>query len=165
MRKSWDQKWLEIATSISEMSTCSRRDVGCVLVDHYNKLSAIGFNGVPPGFPHCRPDRSLYEIGDEIVTCSAATAPSGSSLESCLATHAEQNALIQCRDVYSLKACYTTASPCIVCVKMLLASSVVRIVYRDEYPHPAARDQWLRHPYYDKKTGTWTARTWEKLDL
>lgn len=165
MRKSWDQKWLEIAASIAEMSTCSRRDVGCVLVDHYNKLTAMGFNGVPPNFEHCRPDRAIYETGEKIITCTAASAPSGFNLEGCLATHAEQNALMHCSDIQSLKTCYTTASPCVVCVKMLLATSIERIVFLEDYPHAAAKDLWTRMPYRDKKTGRCLARTWEKFVL
>jgi dCMP deaminase len=84
--------------------------------------------------------------------CPGATSKSGTDLDSCQAIHAEQNALLQCEDVYSIDTAYVTASPCITCTKLLLNTSCRRIVYRDEYPHPAARKLW-----------TSSGRDWEQL--
>jgi dCMP deaminase len=60
-----------------------------------------------------------------------------------MATHAEQNALLQCRDVEQIDTCYTTASPCITCVKLLMNTGCRSIVFAEEYPHPEAMDLWL----------------------
>lgn len=68
--------------------------------------------------------------------------PSGQGLEMCEALHAEQNALLQCRDVFTIDTAYVTASPCVTCTKLLMNTSCQRIVFLDEYPQPAAKDLW-----------------------
>lgn len=117
-----------MAELVAERSTCRRRKVGCVLVDSNNHVVATGYNGVPTHFPHCL---------DE--PCEGATAPSGESLEKCLAVHAEQNALLQLRSNDILTA-YLTVTPCITCAKMLANSSVKRIVANREYVQSLAVD-------------------------
>ena len=117
-----------MAELVAERSTCRRRKVGCVLVDSNNHVVATGYNGVPTHFPHCL---------DE--PCEGATAPSGESLEKCLAVHAEQNALLQLRSNDILTA-YLTVTPCITCAKMLANSSVKRIVANREYLQSLAVD-------------------------
>ena len=70
---------------------------------------ATGYNGNPSGFTHCI---------DE--PCEGSTSKSGTDLDKCQAIHAEQNALLQCKDVYSIDRVYTTLEPCIHCIKLLL---------------------------------------------
>lgn len=70
--------------------------------------------------------------------CAGAKAASGTQLDACEAIHAEQNALLQCRDVYAIHNCYVTVSPCITCVKILLNTSCRRIVFSEKYAHDAA---------------------------
>src|SRR4051812_7976140 len=103
--------WLIVADMISLRGTCARRRVGCVLTDEHNRVLATGYNGPASGQPHC-------------ITspCAGATLPGGTGLDSCEAIHAEQNALLQCTDVQRIANVYCTASPCIHCVKMLLAT-------------------------------------------
>ena len=117
-----------MAELVAERSTCRRRKVGCVLVDSSNHVVATGYNGVPTHFPHCL---------DE--PCEGATAPSGESLEKCLAVHAEQNALLQLRSNDILTA-YLTVTPCITCAKMLANSRITRIVANREYVQSLAVD-------------------------
>ena len=117
-----------MAELVAERSTCRRRKVGWVLGDSNNHVVATGYNGVPTHFPHCL---------DE--PCEGATAPSGESLEKCLAVHAEQNALLQLRSNDILTA-YLTVTPCITCAKMLANSRVKRIVANREYVQSLAVD-------------------------
>ena len=91
MRPTWDVHFLSIAKTVAEMSTCFRRQVGCVLVDQHKVILATGFNGVPSKFEHCR-DNPGHE-------CPGANAPSGTNLDACQAILAEQNALLHCPDV------------------------------------------------------------------
>lgn len=86
--------------------------------------------------------------------CSGAKAPSGQSLDACQAIHAEQNAMLQCRDVYAIHTAYVTASPCITCCKLLLNTSCQRIVFLEEYPHGHVKDLWLS-----------AGRAWDQLDV
>jgi len=74
--------------------------------------------------------------------CAGAQSPSGTNLDACQAIHAEQNALLQCRDVQAIAVCYTTCSPCMTCVKLLLNTSCGRLVFSEMYPHTEALDLW-----------------------
>lgn len=76
--------------------------------------------------------------------CPGALSPSGSNLDGCHAIHAEQNALLQCKDVYSIESCYVTAMPCMTCTKLFLNTSCKSIFYRDEYPHAEAANLWKK---------------------
>lgn len=133
MRISRDTLYMRMAFLVSERTTCPRRRVGCVLVDMNNKVLSIGYNGVPRGFAHCVDH-----------PCAGAHMPSGTGLELCEATHAEQNALLGC-DAQQVYTCYVTASPCVHCVKMLLNTPCGRIVFAEEYPHTEARRLWVKN--------------------
>lgn len=139
-----DRVWLKIAKDLSELGTCARRKVGCVILDEKYRVLATGYNGTAPENPHCTED-----------PCPGANFPSGQGLEFCEAIHAEQNALIQLSRMDEANTVYCTASPCIHCVKMLARTSATRIVFINEYPHPAAKNEWL------KKVG----RTWEQVSI
>lgn len=108
--------------------TCARRQVGCVLVDMHNHVLATGYNGVCRGSQHCTDH-----------PCPGANAPSGQSLHLCEAIHAEENALIQCRDINAIWTVYSTASPCVLCMRKLVGTGVKRIVFSEEYPHAESK--------------------------
>jgi dCMP deaminase len=133
-RPSKTEWFLDMAELVARRSTCARRSVGCVLVNERGHVLATGYNGVAAGLPHC----------NEGHPCPGATAPSGTALDSCEAVHAEQNALLQCRDVFSIFTAYVTVSPCTTCVKLLLSTSTRHLVFRERYPHPAALELWTR---------------------
>lgn len=131
LRPSRDFTMLHIASAISKRSTCCRRGVGCVLTDVHGRVLSMGHNGVPMGLPHCT---------DE--PCKGASFPSGTGLSECHAVHAEQNALAFCSDIMKIDTCYTTTSPCEICIKQLLNTSCRRIVFFDEYAHPISKKLW-----------------------
>ncbi len=145
MRWSREQWAMGLARVTGTRSTCCRRRVGCILVNQRGHVLATGYNGVAAGLSHCN---ELLARADGEATyphaCEGAFAPSGTRLDTCQAIHAEQNALLQCRDVHEIHTCYVTASPCITCTKLLLNSSCERIVYAEAYPHPGARRLWER---------------------
>lgn len=151
MRISRDQWAMELAEVTAKRSTCCRRAVGAVFLNERGHVIATGYNGVAAGQPHCNTHDQFHELGFPFA-CDAAFAPSGTKLDGCQAIHAEQNALLQCRDVYSIDTIYVTASPCITCTKLLLNTSCKRIVFRDEYPHPEAGELWKS-----------AKRIWQKL--
>jgi len=121
----------------SQRGTCLRRRVGCVLLDARNHVIATGYNGVASGMPHCN------EGPPYVNACSGAFAPSGTNLDGCQAIHAEQNALLQCRNVYAIHTCYTSVSPCVTCVKLLMNTSCQKLVFAERYPHHGALDLWV----------------------
>ena len=121
-----DEYFLQIASLVSQRSTCPRRQVGCVLVDSQNYIVATGYNGVPSGFRHCTE-----------IPCKGAQRPSGEGLDLCEAIHAETNAFLQLKSNEDLTA-YVTVTPCVMCAKMIANSRVKRLVALELYKHTQA---------------------------
>lgn len=172
MRPSRDQWAMGLAQLTALRATCLRRKVGAVLLNERGHVLATGYNGVAAGLPHCNEPTGFNFVYDNGIdkskpltgqatgrvhvyghACAGAKAPSGQSLDSCGAIHAEQNAMLQCRDVYAIHTAYVTASPCTTCCKLLLNTSCQRIVFLEEYPHGHAKDLWLS-----------AGRIWDRLE-
>lgn len=123
---------LAVAENYARLSTCPRRQVGCLLVDIKGRPLAVGYNGVASGRPHC----------SEGHPCPGVGYPSGQGLDKCEAIHAEQNAILQLRDPDLLHTAYVTAFPCHSCIKLFLGTSCQLIVFREPYAHPDALVWW-----------------------
>jgi dCMP deaminase len=121
-RPSKVEYFLTMAELVATRSTCVRRMVGCVLIDKYKHVIATGYNGTPIGLPHCLD-----------VPCSGSREKSGEKLDECFSVHAEQNALLQCRNVMEIEECYCTTLPCIHCLKMIMNTSCKKIYFIEEY--------------------------------
>ena len=126
-----DFYFLRMAKLVSERGTCIRRKVGCIFVNKKNHIIATGYNGNPSGFKHCID-----------WPCKGANSKQGEDLDKCEAIHAEQNALLQCKDVYDIDRVYTTLEPCVHCIKLLLNTSANQIIYGEKYVHTEARELW-----------------------
>jgi len=133
VRPDIDTYFMSMAVLVSSRASCSRRKVGCVVVNDRNHVLATGYNGPASGQPNCNDH-----------PCAGANYTSGEGLSVCEAIHGEQNALLQCRDVWLIDTAYVTASPCISCTRMLLNTSCKRVVFLEEYPHPDAKELWTR---------------------
>jgi dCMP deaminase len=136
MRPTKHDYFRQMAELVSTRSTCFRRSVGCVLVDARDRVLATGYNGVVMGAKHCNTvdeDHSRAPLRWP-YRCSAARSPSGTNLEGCDAVHAEQNAIVQCRDTQAIAAAYVTTFPCSSCTKLLLNTSCQAIYYAENYP-------------------------------
>ena len=127
MRPSIVTYFSDMASLVATRATCARRQVGCILTNKRNHVLATGYNGVAAGRPHCIDNK-----------CAGALFPSGSGLDKCEAIHAEQNAMLQCRDVHEIYACYATTAPCITCTKLLLNTSCQEIYFIEDYPQAKA---------------------------
>lgn len=132
-RPHFDEWAMELAHVVATRATCARRAVGCVLVDARGHVLATGYNGPARGVPHCI-DKP----------CAGAQLASGSGLDICEAIHAEQNAMLQCKDVDQIDACYATTEPCAHCAKLLLNTSCRMVIYKEPYPHGGGLQQWMR---------------------
>lgn len=128
MRISNDEVWLQVADTISQRSTCTRRQVGCVITSEDGRVLATGYNGVPSGTRHCR----------DGTHCEGASAPSGQGLDACLAIHAEINAVTRLRGNVPHTA-YCTTSPCVSCAKALVSVGIRRLILRSEYSDLAGK--------------------------
>lgn len=178
MRLSKDEYFMGLAQLAAQRTTCIRRGVGCVLVDSRGHVLSIGYNGVAAGLAHCNtaiqePRGYVHshwvELEGERVeatkptffatvyphACVGHDLPPGQ--DSCGAAHAEQNALLQCRDPWSIEAAYITLSPCMACTKLLLNTSCKRVIFLEDHVSPtsaAAKELWLSVP----------GRSWVKHD-
>ena len=77
MRPTWDEYFLNIAKEVAKRSTCPRASVGAVIVKD-NRILSTGYNGAPPGEPHC------IDVGCQIID------------NHCIrVVHAETNAIAQ----------------------------------------------------------------------
>lgn len=151
-RLSRDQLGLSIAALWAKRSTCRRRQVGCVLWDANGNEIGTGYNGVARGVPHCV-DRP----------CPGAGLPSGTGLDLCEAVHAEANALLKCADVMKIHTAYVTHSPCVHCVKLLMNTSCVRIVFANPYAHDETSSKlWLAN---ERSWPPRARRVWEHVEL
>jgi dCMP deaminase len=113
-RPSWNEYFKEIVLATAKRSPCERLKVGCLLV-YDNRIIAQGYNGFLPGCPH----DSIIRDNHEQAT-----------------VHAEQNAICDCakRGVSCNKAiAYITHYPCLICIRLLLASGISKIYYVHEY--------------------------------
>ncbi len=120
--------FLQIAECVATRSSCARRAVGAVVVDEVGYIVSTGYNGPARGQPNCTE-----------VRCGGAHAPSGESLDKCIAIHAEVNAIAQARNIKEATALYCTVSPCIHCAKILSnLPSLRRVFFRDFYATPEA---------------------------
>mgnify|MGYP001608008434 CR=1 FL=1 len=175
MRPSRDEWAQALARETARRATCLRRKVGCVLLSARGHVLATGYNGVAMGMPHCdeRLDLTACWCPDPRVmnprcpfhlaaagkplppefpnACPGAGLPSGTGLDLCEAVHAEQNALLQCRDAWAIDTCHVTVSPCVTCAKLLLNTSCLRVMFDEDYPQPEAGELWRR-----------AGRLWEK---
>lgn len=138
--------WLNVAAEIARLGTCGRRQVGCVLTDDRGRVLSTGYNGPPRGQTHCTD-----------VPCPGRELHPGTGLSLCEAVHAEANALLHLQRHFDyVHTCYTTVSPCLDCVKLLLQTSCQHIVFRERYAHDR-----LAHLRWVSGRGG-LIRTWEQ---
>ena len=91
-RISKDDYYLQIAAAVSARSTCLRKHYGAVIVKD-DRIVATGYNGSPRGEANCCDVGSCYCRTHELPI-DVTAAQHGTQYGSCVAVHAEQNALI-----------------------------------------------------------------------
>ena len=123
-RISKDQYFMNIAIEVSRRSTCTRRQIGAIIVSDVGEIKSTGYNGNPRGLPHCD---EMGCIRDKMEI------PSGTRLETCTAVHAEQNALMQAGTNSRGSTLYSTIVPCPICARMILNAQIARVVYIGDY--------------------------------
>ncbi|GAB4244751.1 MAG: cytidine/deoxycytidylate deaminase family protein [Thermoleophilia bacterium] len=133
MRPTWESYFMEIARVVATRSTCTRRQVGALLVKN-RQILASGYNGAPRGLGHCAERGCLRaELG----------VPSGERHELCRGLHAEQNAIIQAAyhgtEIQGAEV-YCTHQPCAVCAKMLVNAGITAVYFAGAYPDGLARE-------------------------
>jgi dCMP deaminase len=125
-RPPWDEYFMNIAHAAATRANCIKRKVGAILVVD-RRIISTGYNGTPRGTRNCN------EGG--CPRCAGAV-PTGSRLDECLCSHAEENALTQA--AYHGVAVrgatiYTTLCPCLMCAKMIINAGVGEVVHDAAY--------------------------------
>lgn len=111
-----DESYLEMARVWSNLSYCSRKKVGAIIVKE-GMIISDGFNGTPS---KTKPNICEDENGNTHWWV----------------LHGEANAILKCAK--NGQSCdgstiYQTISPCKECAKLIIQSGIRRVVYLDEY--------------------------------
>lgn len=119
---------MEIANSVSNLSTCKFTHVGAVIVDpSCNRIVATGYNGSTPGAVHC--DMLEWETGEHGRAKHREWSDNNE-------IHAEMNAILNAaKNGAKTESCvlYTTVSPCWNCLKHVRAAGISKIFYKNKY--------------------------------
>jgi len=109
--------YMRMAEELAKRSTCARLQVGTVLTDGaLENVVAIGYNGNARGFPN-RCDTDVPGA--------------------CGCIHSEQNALVKAPGHLRDKVAFVTASPCVMCAKLMVQANVSWLFYREAYREAA----------------------------
>ena len=111
----WQEAYMDTAERFSALSSATRLKVGAIVVKN-NRIISIGYNGMPSGWSNVCEDEN-DKTKPEVL-------------------HAEENAL--CKLAGSNESgqdseMYVTHAPCMNCARMIYASGVKRVYYRNEY--------------------------------
>lgn len=111
----YDKAYLRMADTWAQLSHCSRKKVGALIVRD-GRIISDGYNGTPAGFDNCCEN----EHGETHW----------------YVLHAEANAILKvarstndCSDA----TLYLTLSPCKDCSKLVLQAGINRVVYMHDY--------------------------------
>ncbi|HEY1419242.1 MAG TPA: deaminase [Candidatus Dormibacteraeota bacterium] len=115
-----EEVYMRMAEELAKRSTCARLQVGTVITTpDLTQVLGIGYNGNARGLPN---------------RCDS-TEPGA-----CGCIHSEQNALIKAGAGLAGKVMFVSASPCVMCAKMIINTNVGRVYYRQAYRDPAGLD-------------------------
>ena len=127
--------YLDIADTVSERSTCLRRQYGAIIVRN-DEIIATGYNGAPRGRRNCS------DLGR--CTREELKIPSGQRYELCRSVHAEANCIISAARSETLGATIYMAcrnpktgdlipgsTSCSMCRRMIINAGIEKVVVRD----------------------------------
>ena len=118
-RQSWDEYFLSLATAAASRSNCSRRKIGALIVKDRH-IRSTGYNGPPHGYGHCDAGACPRALGEPRM---------GFDYDSCVAIHAEANALLFAdADARAGATLYSSAAPCFSCAKLIANSGIAEVV-------------------------------------
>lgn len=129
-----DTYYLNIARAVALRSTCLHRQYGAVIVNH-DEIIATGYNGSPRGEVNCCDAGFCYRDHNSAPRDPLASVH-GDQYGSCVAVHAEQNAIISAARKDMQGATLYLASldrsikpaPCNICDRMIKNAGIVRVV-------------------------------------
>lgn len=131
--------YMRMAEELAKRSTCRRLAVGTVITDpNLENVLAIGYNGNVRGFPN---------------DCD------GPTPGACGCIHSEMNALVKAPGRDRDKVAFVTASPCVMCAKLIAQARISHVYFRTAYRDPAGvevlRNAGVVAVHYDRWAETW----------
>lgn len=121
----WHDIYMNLAAAVALQGTCPRAQVGAVLVRAGRPLS-VGYNGAPPGMPHCADVYGRNHDVDFAGGCKNAV-------------HAELNAIAwAARNGIPTEGStmYCTHQPCIPCGQAIVSAGISVVYYDRSYHTP-----------------------------
>ena len=108
--------YMRMAEELEKRSTCARLQVGTVITDQrLENVLGIGYNGNARGLPN---------------RCDSTTPGA------CGCIHSEMNALVKAPGAVRDKVMFISASPCVLCAKLIVNSGLTHVFYRRTYRDP-----------------------------
>ena len=105
--------YMRMAEELAKRSTCARLQVGTVITNAtLEHVVSIGYNGNARGFPN---------------RCDS------TQEGRCGCIHSEMNALVKAPGDLRNKVAFVTASPCVMCAKLMVQANVSHVFYREAY--------------------------------
>jgi len=131
--------YMRMAEELQKRSTCARLQVGTVITDQrLENVLAIGYNGNARGLPN---------------RCDSTTPGA------CGCIHSEMNALVKAPGAVRDKVMFVSASPCVLCAKLIVNSGVTHVFYRRAYRDPTGLEVLaaggVTPILYDRWAGAW----------
>ena len=123
--------YLGIAEEVAKRSTCLRRQYGAVIVKN-DEIISTGYNGAARGMTNCCDVGECWREANNI--------PHGTQYETCVAVHAEQNAIISASRQEMLGSTLYLAGfengekmtsgvkPCVICERMIQNAGILRVI-------------------------------------
>lgn len=114
-KPNWNEYFMSIAETVALRSPDPKKQVGAVIVDNKNRIQATGYNGLPSKFNESSIDWDNREYVHSIII------------------HAECNAILFCNSKFEGARMYCTLSPCPECVKLIKASGITKVFFKEKY--------------------------------
>jgi len=111
----WDEYFLLMCDTIKLRSKDPKRKVGACLVSMKdNRIISTGYNGLKKGS-----DDKIDWLDRQLVHS--------------LILHAETNVLLYSNSKFEDSILYSSLSPCLSCIKLIAASNVKKIIFKEKY--------------------------------
>lgn len=125
-------KWLKTTQSLAEQhSTCKKKKYGCIILRRDWSVASLGYNGSPPGYPHCE---------DDACPRAQENSEPGTSYDNCIAVHAEQNALLHAHDAITGATLVVNGPPCYTCAKLMASARISTLAHEHDPSYKQFKD-------------------------
>lgn len=139
VRPTWDEYFMEVASTIAKRATCDRGRSGCVIARD-RQILVTGYVGSPKGLPHCD---DVGHLMKKVLH------EDGRATNHCLRTvHAEQNAICQAAKLgiaLEGSTLYCKMTPCRTCAMLIINCGIKRVVCEKKYHAGAESEDLFKH--------------------